>query len=301
MMPKSLLFMGLLVVGLPGGAVPLHAEPAVVDPVAVLPLRFGTVDLSTGIRMHFAEQGEPGPEPTLVFLHGWGDSWFSWSRILPLLPPARHAVALDLRGYGATSAPEGSYAPATMAGDVAAFLEARGIARAVLVGHSMGGFVAQEAVALVPDRVAGLVLVGTATHPASFPGMADLAAELASLESMTEQMARAFQEGTVRRPVPAAFMDEVVAVSVRVPMHVWARTGADLLAMAPVPAVADYTGPALILWGVHDPMFPRSEQDALHALLERSRLEVFPEAAHAPHWEEPERVVELLVEWERDS
>ena len=54
--------------------------------------------------MHYAEQGDPGGE-ALLFIHGWPDSWFSFSRVLPLLPAAYHAYAIDLRGFGDSERP----------------------------------------------------------------------------------------------------------------------------------------------------------------------------------------------------
>jgi non-heme chloroperoxidase len=56
-------------------------------------LRFATVRLTTGPQLHYAEQGDADGDP-LVFLHGWPDSWFSFSRVFPLLPPRLRAVAL---------------------------------------------------------------------------------------------------------------------------------------------------------------------------------------------------------------
>jgi non-heme chloroperoxidase len=65
-------------------------------PQSVPHLRFATKRLGTGPRVHYAEQGDPNGEP-ILFLHGWPDSWFSYSRVLPLLTPAHHAYAIDQR------------------------------------------------------------------------------------------------------------------------------------------------------------------------------------------------------------
>jgi pimeloyl-ACP methyl ester carboxylesterase len=64
--------------------------------------------LSTGVRLHYAERGDPTGE-AIVFLHGYSDSWFSFSRILPLLSPSYHAFALTERGHGDSDKPECCY------------------------------------------------------------------------------------------------------------------------------------------------------------------------------------------------
>ena len=106
--------------------------------------RFENIRLKTGPRLHYAECGNPDGEP-VVFLHGWPDSWFSFSRLLPLLPESLRAVAVDQRGFGDSDRPESGYAIPEMGADVIAFLDALQINRATLVGHSFGSFVARQA------------------------------------------------------------------------------------------------------------------------------------------------------------
>ena len=70
--------------------------------------RFATARLGTGPRLHYAEQGDRTGE-AIVFLHAYADSWFSYSRVLPLLSPAHHAFAPDQRGHGDSDKPECCY------------------------------------------------------------------------------------------------------------------------------------------------------------------------------------------------
>ena len=62
-------------------------------------MRFNKTQLSTGLRIHYAESGDTRGTP-VVFVHGWPDSWFSFSRVLPLLPATLRLIALDQRGFG---------------------------------------------------------------------------------------------------------------------------------------------------------------------------------------------------------
>ena len=100
-------------------------------------------------------------EPTFVCLHGLVDRIEIWDRLTPGLAARGRVLCVDQRGHGESEAPPGPYGRADLARDVAGVLDALGIARAVLVGHSMGGIVAMATALAHPDRVAGLVLIGT--------------------------------------------------------------------------------------------------------------------------------------------
>lgn len=119
-------------------------------------MRLAAVRLATGPRLHYAEQGDPHGK-AIVFLHGWPDSWFSFSRVLPLVPRHHRVCAIDQRGFGDSDRPESGYAIPDLAADVVAFLDALGIERATLVGHSFGSFVARCATIAQPDRINRLI------------------------------------------------------------------------------------------------------------------------------------------------
>ena len=98
------------------------------------------------------EQGPRDGVP-VVLLHGLSDSWWSWSEVLPHLPSTWRVLAPSQRGHGdSESPPAGSaYAIEEMARDVLALLDVRGIDRAVVVGHSMGGTVAERVAVIAPS------------------------------------------------------------------------------------------------------------------------------------------------------
>ena len=73
-------------------------------------------------------------------------------------------MRIDQRGHGGSGAPPGPYSRAALASDVIAVLDAEGIDRTILVGHSMGGIVAMQAALEFPERIAGLVLIGTTSE-----------------------------------------------------------------------------------------------------------------------------------------
>ena len=118
------------------------------------------VTLPNGVTLPYVEQG-PAPGTPVVFLHGVTDSWHSFEHVLPHLPRALRAIALTQRGHGDASRPDGGYHYADMAADVAAFMDALRHPEAVVVGHSMGGLIAQRFAADYPARTRGLVLIGS--------------------------------------------------------------------------------------------------------------------------------------------
>jgi len=112
--------------------------------------------LRTGVRLEYAEYGEADGTP-IVFLHGLTDSWRSFERVLPLLPSSVHAFAVSQRGHGESTRPQSGYLLSDMSDDLDAFLDAVGIDRAVVVGHSLGASVAQRFAVDHKARVSALV------------------------------------------------------------------------------------------------------------------------------------------------
>ncbi|MEO7402944.1 MAG: alpha/beta hydrolase [Burkholderiales bacterium] len=123
---------------------------------------------------------------TLVFLHGVGGGKGAWSEQLDWFAAwGYRAVAWDMPGYG-ESAMASPYTIANLAESLVRLIDSLGVTRTVVVGHSMGGMVAQEAIGIAPERVVGLVLSGTS--PAFGKAEGDwqrdfLAARLAPLDA----------------------------------------------------------------------------------------------------------------------
>lgn len=261
-----------------------------------------TPPLSTGVSLHYAERGDRRGE-AILFLHGYSDSWFSFSRMLPLLSPEYHAFALTERGHGDSDKPECCYTLEDFAADVDAFMDAVGIEEATLVGASTGALFAQRVALSYPRRVSRLVLVGPQT-PAN-EAISGLREEVRALEDpVPPEFVREFQESTIYQPVPQEFLDTVVSESLKLPARVWR----DYLEQAVLSIDHDYVlplreidAPTLILWGEQDPLFPREEQERLAAAIPGATLKVYPETGHAVHWDRPEWVVRDLEEFMKDA
>ncbi|MGL5857969.1 MAG: alpha/beta fold hydrolase [Angustibacter sp.] len=140
---------------------------------------------ANGARFHVAECGpsavSPGPgtglaahpstddaAPMVLLLHGFPQMWWCWRAQLPALAAAGYrAVAMDLRGYGASDKPPRGYDTPTLAADVAAVVRSLGASQAVVVGHDWGGWIAWAMPSLQPGVTKAIAALSIA-HPLTF-------------------------------------------------------------------------------------------------------------------------------------
>ena len=249
-----------------------------------------TVRLKNGIRLNYVEQG-PGEGTPVLFLHGITDSSFSFSPVLPLLGPSVRAIAPDQRGHGDSDKPPTGYTTDHLAADALALLDALEIPAAIVVGHSMGSFVAQQMAVRAPERVAGLVLVGSGSpHTDAVYGLLAATAELS--DPVPEEFCRQFQMSTICRPVPPEFLEAVVSESRKVPLRVWTGCLDGMLRHAP--PLERICCPSVLLWGDCDAVFCREEQEELRCRIPGARLRIASGVGHAYHWEAPDQFVHEL-------
>jgi pimeloyl-ACP methyl ester carboxylesterase len=259
-----------------------------------------SVLLPHGIRLPYAEHGDPNGTP-VVFLHGYTDSWRSYESVLPNLPRSIRAFALTQRGHGDADRPATGYRPQDFARDVAAFLDVHGIERAVVVGHSMGGSVAQRFAIDYPERLAGLVLVGARASWHDQPDVAGLIEHVTSslCDPVDPLFAREFQQSTLARPVPPEWLDMAVAESLKLPAATWRAVCEQGVQQADLTGLlARIDAPTLLFCGDLD-AYARDGQQALHAGIANSRLEWYAGTGHALHWEEPVRFARDVVAFVR--
>src|SRR4051812_37078840 len=101
------------------------------------------VHLRTGVDVRYVAWGDRSGVPVLL-LHAWAESLGCFDRLIPLLPRTLRGLAMDQRGHGDSDKPAEGYSLTAFADDVTAFLDAMDLSRAVLVGSSSGGYVAQQ-------------------------------------------------------------------------------------------------------------------------------------------------------------
>jgi pimeloyl-ACP methyl ester carboxylesterase len=254
----------------------------------------GRIRLATGVELHVAQAGPTDGVPVLL-VHGFTDSWFSWTPVLERLPAGVRAIVPTQRGHGDSERPVCCYRVGDFTRDAVALLDALGIERAHVVGHSMGGLIAQRIAIDSPERVDRLVIIGAAASARN-----DVIIEFNEIVQQLEDpidpaFIRDFQLGTTAVPLPPAFLDGVVHESGKLPARIWRDVLGGLVDPAQANDASGIRAPTLVVWGAKDALFPRSSQDSLVRAIRGSRLVVYPEAAHSPNWEIPDRVVADLV------
>lgn len=141
-----------------------------------------------GIELNIEERGNG--TPAIIFLHYWGGSSRTWAEVIAALPDTYHTIAPDLRGWGESAAPaDNGYALIDFVNDILAMITTLEVREYVLVGHSMGGKIAQLLASQRPRGLAGLVLIAPAPPvPMSLTPEARLAMENAYVSPGTVNM-----------------------------------------------------------------------------------------------------------------
>jgi non-heme chloroperoxidase len=265
-------------------------------------VQFATIRLSTGPRLHYAERGDPTGQ-AIIFLHAYVDSWFWFSRVLPLLSPVYHAFAPDQRGHGDSDRPECCYTVDDFAADVDAFMDAVGVEEATLVGQSSGGLIAQRVALDYPHRVSRLVLIGSPITLLHNEALIELGEEMLALEDpIPPEFVREFVESTIYHPVPEEFLAGAVSECLKVPARVWRDYWKGvLLTVDDTARLGEIGAPTLILWGEQDTLLPREEQERRAAEIPDATLRVYPDTGHAVAGERPELVARDLEEFMKDT
>jgi non-heme chloroperoxidase len=266
-------------------------------------VEFATTRLTTDVTLHYAQRGDRNGE-AIVFLHAYVDSWFTFSRVLPLLSPSYHAFAPDQRGHGDSEKPQCCYTADDFTADVDAFMEVVGIEEATLVGDSSSGMIAQRVALDYPQRVSRLVLMGSPTTLVNNAAVIEAGEEmLAGLEDpVPPEFVRGFQESTIHHPVPEEFLSTVISQSLKVPARVWRDYWEGVvLTVDDTSRLGEIAVPTLILWGEHDAFLQREEQERRAAAMPAATLKVYPDTGHAVAWERPEWVARDLEEFMKDT
>ncbi len=195
--------------------------------------------------LHRSKRADAVP---LVLIHGAGGNHLYWGAAVRALPEA-HVYALDLPGHGRSTG-AGRTSVAQYASVVIQLLDALGLETAVLAGHSMGGAIAQTAALEFPERVRGLVLVGTGSRLRVLPRILD--GTLTDYAATAELVCQyAYSESA-----PAELVRAGLAQMLRVPAQVVHDDFAACNAFEVTDRLGEIRCPTLVLCGTEDRLTP---------------------------------------------
>lgn len=247
--------------------------------------------------------GEP-----LVLISGLGYGLWQWHKMIPFLAAQRLVIAFDNRGAGQTARPRGPYTAALLAEDTARLIEEVVGGPAAVMGHSMGGFIAQQLVLSRPDLVSRLILAST-----NFGGPNAVPVTPEALAAMMDRSGDAAE--VVRRGVAIAtapgFVDKHPDVLVELvnyrftnpvpPEAYQAQMAIGLGLLSPAAAfdgkLAAVQVPTLVLFGAHDNVVPSANAGLLAAQIAGCRTVILPDAGHMFPIETPAEAAKAVLEF----
>lgn len=245
-----------------------------------------------GIDLHVEQQG--AGSPALVFLHYWGGSSRTWRHVIDQLTSDFRTVAIDQRGWGRSAAPAGGYALADMADDAQAVVEALDLERYILVGHSMGGKVAQLLASRCPRGLVGVVLIAPAPPvPLGLPlavreGMVRAYETRESVVATVEQVLA--PNGLDPDDLDAVVADSLAGAAGAKEAWPLSTSQEDIVA-----ALGCIEVPVFILSGEHDRVDPPEvlERELLPRLA-HSQMQVLSQVGHLLPYEAPDEIADLV-------
>lgn len=236
----------------------------------------------------------------IILIHGYGAMIEQWRYNIPALAADATVYALDLLGFGESDMPDIHYNARLWRDQILDFMNERGLHRATVVGHSMGGLVAAQFAHDFPDRTDSLVLVDPSGHPKRVPSdplfrVLRYAATNPTLRAVsfwlfaTPDMARSGLKSAYYNQ--SAVTDELVELFMR-PLR---RPGAALsyLAVARNPndfqidAPNGIACPTLLVWGGRDRLISPKLINPFRELIPQAEPVVIPDTGHCPHDESP--------------
>ena len=247
--------------------------------------------------------GEP-----LLLIAGLGYDRWMWHKMVPGLAEHFQVITFDNRGVGGTDKPPGPYTAEMLAGDTAELLAALGVQRAAIMGHSMGGYVAQALVLSRPELVGQLILSATNFGgPRHIPVTQEA---LAVLMDVTAEPLERLRRGILISCAPGFgearpdVVEEWLAYRAQnpilpAPYQAQLAVGLSLNSEETCfePRLAQVQVPTLLLFGEHDKVVPPSNAELLAQRIPDSTIAILPDAGHFYPLEQPAAAVAAMVDF----
>jgi 3-oxoadipate enol-lactonase len=243
-----------------------------------------------GIQIAYIRKGAGKP---LVLVHGYPLDHTIWDEILPLLENDFDIITPDLRGFGQSGIVESQYKITDMAADIAGLLHQLEIEKAVIAGHSMGGYISLAFAHAYPDRLLGLGLVASqapADPPERKQGRYDAAAEIMKTgvgpvaESMSAKLTpdkkvQTFVRGVIAAQQPTGLAGALKAMAER-------NDSTSIL--------SGFKFPVAIVHGEVDELIPIQRAQEIKAAIPHAKLMELSGVGHMPMMENPQATATTL-------
>ncbi len=254
------------------------------------------------IELYYETYGAGEP---LLLVAGLGFGAWSWFRQIPDLSQHFRVIAFDNRGAGLSEKPDCEYSIEMMAEDAMAVLRALNVTRAHVLGHSMGGYIAQELALRHPDVVSKLILVST-----SFGGKNAVLMSPETAAQMRSELEAEDRETALRRGLSLRFSDRFLAEYPEIveeflarrkahlpPAYAWQRQFAACLRFETESRLNALRIPTLIVTGSDDPIVPAENSLRLARVIPTARVMILPGARHLVFIERAEEFNRLVIEF----
>ena len=253
---------------------------------------------TNGVDVHYVRTGGAGHP--VVLLHGLMGSGACWTPVARTLERVFDVVMPDARGHGRSSAPDHGYGYDDHANDVVGLVRGLGLARPVLVGHSMGGMTAAVMASREAAAIRALVLVDpTFLSPERQREVRDSDVADQHRRALGLTRSELVAEGRARHPHRSLEIVELQAEARR-----QTRMGAFDVLTPPNPAYRDVVRaidvPCLLVIGDRSPVVTLEMATELRGLNPRLRIAQVPDAGHGLPFEQPERLGELVASFSRE-
>ena len=300
----------LLAVGLPHASTSATRAPPPTRTAPPLEINLDEFDaqkqkltLPDGIVMAYIDRGTP-TGPPVVLIHGYTDNARDWVPLLPYLSKGFRLILVDIRGHGQSSKPECCYTRLDFAYDIKLLMDALGVEKADIVGHSLGSIIAQTFAEYWPERTAHVVLIsstgGLKPGSARTAPRFDFAADIRKLEEPIEAdspfMLAWWDSPT---PVDPEFIRRERQDAAGIPLRVWLAVLDQSLSAETAYVDLQRTlprlrAPTLLIWGSNDPIMEEPVRRSLRRALPTAEVKIFQGLGHNPFWEDPRGVADVI-------
>jgi len=260
---------------------------------------------SNGIQTYYETHGSG---KALVLISGLGYPLWQWHKMVPYLAEYFQVITFDNRGIGQSDKPVGPYTAKMLAADTAGLLDALDIEKAAIMGHSMGGFIAQAVALDFPEKVSELILCSTnfggpnhvPVTPEAFAVLSDTTSDPLTRFTNGLKVSTAPGWADAHPEVVKEWVDWRVDNLVE-PVPYQAQMAIGLALTSEEAAfenkLSNVSVPTLILFGAHDKVVPPENAELLQKQIRGSQIAIIPDAGHFFPIEVPEAASQIVIDF----